>query len=42
VAESVVVVDSMTDHRPMVTTVKAGDHIAKAEKLVSIDKTSRL
>jgi hypothetical protein len=35
VAEWVVLADSTTDHRLVVTTVKAGDHVAKAEKLVS-------
>jgi hypothetical protein len=38
VAELVVLADSTTDHRPVVTTVKAGDHVAKAEKLVSIKR----
>jgi hypothetical protein len=30
--------DSMTDHRPVVTTVRAGSHVPGAEKLVSLKR----
>jgi hypothetical protein len=38
ISESVVLPDSTTDHRPMVTTVRAGNHVPKAEKLVSLKR----
>jgi hypothetical protein len=34
----VVLAGSTTDHRPVVTTVRAGNHIPKAEKLVSLKR----
>jgi hypothetical protein len=33
-----VLADSTTDHRPVVTTVRAGIHVSKAEKLVSLKR----
>jgi hypothetical protein len=38
ISESAVLANSTTDHRPVVTTVRAGNHIPKAEKLVSLKK----
>jgi hypothetical protein len=38
ISESVVLPDSMTDHRPVVTTVRAGSHVPGAEKLVSLKR----
>jgi hypothetical protein len=34
----VVLADSTTDHRPVVTTIKAGYHTLTAEKLVSLKR----
>jgi hypothetical protein len=36
ISESLVLPDSMTDHRPVVTTVRAGSQVPGAEKLVSL------
>jgi hypothetical protein len=36
--ESVVLLDSTTDHRLVVTTVRAGSHVPGAEKLVSLKR----
>jgi hypothetical protein len=36
ISESVVLPDSTTDHRPVVTLVRAGSHVPGAEKLVSL------
>jgi hypothetical protein len=38
ISELVVLTDSTTDHRPVVTTVRAGNHVPKAEKLVSLKR----
>jgi exonuclease III len=38
ISESVVLPNSKTDHRPVVTTVRAGNHIPGAEKLVSLKR----
>jgi hypothetical protein len=38
VSETEVLPDSTTDHRPVVTTVRAGSHVPGAEKLVSLKR----
>jgi hypothetical protein len=38
ISESVVLPDSTTNHRPVVTTVRAGNHVPKAEKLVYLKR----
>jgi hypothetical protein len=38
ISESEVLPDSTMDHRPVVTTVRAGSHVPGAEKLVSLKR----
>jgi hypothetical protein len=38
ISESVVLPDSTTDHRPVVTMVRAGSHVPRAAKLVSLNR----
>jgi hypothetical protein len=38
VAESTVLADSTTDHRPVVNSIRGGDHVAKADKLASLKR----
>jgi hypothetical protein len=38
ISESVVLPDSTTDHRPVMTTVRAGSHVPGAAKLVSLKR----
>jgi hypothetical protein len=38
ISESVVLPDSSTDHRPLVTTVREGNHVPKTERLVTLKR----